>query len=112
MTRRERHIKIIESWGPYSHTYRFERDRVIGRMGYEDFTEEAIEAMAAGMGGTAPQTPYGGLGASPGGGYGNATIAGLGGGGAMPPTMPQGNDKRRKHESRHQQVLRRVQREP
>lgn len=49
MTRRERHIRIIESWGLYSHTYRFERDRVIGRMGYSAFTDEAIEAMAAGM---------------------------------------------------------------
>lgn len=49
MTRRERLIRIIESWGPYSHTYRYERDRVIGRMGYAAFTDEAIEALAAGM---------------------------------------------------------------
>lgn len=49
MTRRERLIRIIESWGPYSHTFRFERDRVISRMGYSAFSDEAIEAMAAGM---------------------------------------------------------------
>lgn len=49
MTRRERLIRIIESWGPYSHTFRFERDRVIGRMGYAAFSDEAVEAMARGM---------------------------------------------------------------
>jgi hypothetical protein len=49
MTRRERLIRIIESWGPYSHTYRFERDRVLARMGYAAFVDEALTAMAAGM---------------------------------------------------------------
>lgn len=49
MTRRERLIRIIESWGPDSHTYRYERDRVLGRMGYAAFTDEALTAMAAGM---------------------------------------------------------------
>jgi hypothetical protein len=49
MTRRERMVRIIESWGPYSHTYRFEHDRVIARMGYSAFSDEAIEAMASGM---------------------------------------------------------------
>lgn len=49
MTRRERMIRIVESWGPYSHTFRFERDTVIAHMGYAAFTDEALEAMAAGM---------------------------------------------------------------
>lgn len=49
MTRRERLIRIIESWGPDSHTYRFQRDRVIARMGYAAFTDESVEAIAAGM---------------------------------------------------------------
>lgn len=49
MTRRERLIRIIESWGPYSNTYLFERASVIGRMGYAALTDEAVEAIAAGM---------------------------------------------------------------
>lgn len=49
MTRRERHIRIIESWGPHSTTYRFHRDETISRRGFAAFTDEAIEEIAARM---------------------------------------------------------------
>jgi hypothetical protein len=52
MTRRERHIRIIESWGPLSRSnpsLRYEFDGLIARRGLSAFTDEAIRELATAL---------------------------------------------------------------
>lgn len=46
MTRRERHLNIIASWGPRNQTYRWELNGLMARHGLKLFTDEAIEEFA------------------------------------------------------------------
>ena len=46
MTRRQRHLNIISSWGPSSQTYTWELRSLLNRRGLELFTDEAVEAFA------------------------------------------------------------------
>ncbi len=46
MTRRERHIRIIESWGEYSQAGQFYRQQLINRRGLKAFNDAAIEELA------------------------------------------------------------------
>jgi hypothetical protein len=52
MTRRERHIRIIESWSSYSgefrggHTVRFHVDQILARRKFDALKDEAIEELA------------------------------------------------------------------
>ena len=46
MSRRERHVRIIESWGVGSTTYCFYRDQVVNDREYSAFTDAAIEKIA------------------------------------------------------------------
>ena len=42
MTRRERHLRILENFGRVG---KYDRDRELSRLGYRAFTDEAIEAL-------------------------------------------------------------------
>lgn len=42
MTRRERYLRILENFGRVG---KHDRDRVLSRLGYDAFTDEAIEAL-------------------------------------------------------------------
>jgi hypothetical protein len=47
MNRRERHTRIIESWGNLGHSYlRFHFDNLIARRGLSALTDEAIRELA------------------------------------------------------------------
>lgn len=46
MTRRERHLNIIASWGPHNSTYKWELTSMLNRRGLNLFTDEAIEDFA------------------------------------------------------------------
>ena len=43
MTRRERHLNIIASWGPRNQSYRWELSGMMARYGLDLLTDEAIE---------------------------------------------------------------------
>lgn len=46
MTRRERHLNIIASWGPHNSTYEWELRGLMARHGLGLFTDEAVEEFA------------------------------------------------------------------
>jgi len=46
MTRRERHIRIIESWGINSHLAIFYRQELLSQRGLGAFTDEAVRELA------------------------------------------------------------------
>lgn len=48
MTRRERHLRIIESWGKlgYSHILRFHFDGLISKRGLSALTDTAVRELA------------------------------------------------------------------
>ena len=52
MTPRERHLRIIESWGPFSRrdqSLRYEFDQLIARRGLSALTDEAIRELATAL---------------------------------------------------------------
>lgn len=46
MTRRERMIRIIESWGPYSSYVSNHERAMLAKLGLSAYTDEAIDALA------------------------------------------------------------------
>ena len=46
MTRRERHLRIIESWGPMSSIRDYFEGMMIAKLGMSAYTDDAIEELA------------------------------------------------------------------